>query len=116
MLRMAESIGLADHPPLRAEADSFIVNTPVKKSHRRRCNHSDLSQFGKEEKAKKVRERSMSQRNRMAPEPTSARKGSVKDVYINPAKPYEDPQQFVKTQRLLIKNDMMRLQNASRNS
>ena len=65
----------------------------------------------KEEKAKRVREK-----GRMTPGigPDSARKGSLKDVFINAVKPYEDPALFLKTQKQILRNDRLRLRSYSK--
>lgn len=115
VLKMAESIGLADHRPSTTPANSCISNT--RSTRRRSGHHSDLFHLGRRERTNQVRERCSSQLATAShASHANSRKGSLNDVFHTAVKPYEDPVQYVQTQRLLIRNDLARLAKYSKNS
>ena len=113
-MNIAQAIGLADNPPALHPGQSFITNTPVKRTRKRKCNYSDIFHIEREERAKKVRERSLSLHG--SAQATASRKGSVKDVFINAIKPEEDPFKLLRTQKLIFRNNVSRTKKIAENN
>jgi hypothetical protein len=63
-----------------------------------------------------VRERGLSQQGTRREEGRSYRKGSVKDVFMEKVKAYEDPQQFILTQKMILNKDLLRARRQSKDA
>jgi hypothetical protein len=107
---LAEAIGLADRPPLNVRHVPFISNILPKKDRKRKLKSSDLLRFERDSTSRRVRERNnLIKEQDKAERERSIRKNSVKDVFVNYEKPQDNPFVYAKTQQIILRNDLARV-------
>lgn len=105
--RLAEAIGLADHPPLHRTDTPFICNRPQRREHRRRLNYSDLLPYSRSLAARHIQQQAKSP-TPPPPPPNSARKNACRDLFVAIPSADTDPIVNAKAQQSIARQDQMR--------